>query len=133
MSDEPITEDHSDDEHEVTNADAEPVEDTPDDDSDVTEAAEHAAEARAEATPPTQVEPELKHGVDPITGGELPLDEARREGIPVMSPESRGDIRTDVTFPQHIQAPPAAQVAGFGRGSRADQDRAAAEAVEGKG
>ena len=116
------TKDRSDDKHKLDNADA-PVSgatgttatrgDTGDNPSDAElEARAHSDAQRADATPKPKVEAELSEGVDPITGGEKSVTEAVVDRVPVMVPESKGDIRTDVTWPTHVQAPPAAQVAG---------------------
>lgn len=101
------------DKHQVDNADA-GVEgpDTPPAPAspDELEAQKASAARRADALPVKQVTAELTHGVDPVDGSELPLAEAQATGQPVMIPEGKGDIRRDVTFPQHIQAPPVEQV-----------------------
>jgi hypothetical protein len=130
-ADEAITEDHTDDEHAVDNEDAaeqnetaEAETETPD---DVQEARDNSAEARADATEPTKVEPELAEGVDPITGGEKTVTEALVDRVPVMVPESKGDIRTDVTWPQHVQAPPVEQVAGINKSNSSTRERIAAQ------
>lgn len=75
-------------------------------------AAARESDAGRRAVDSVRTEAELAHGVDPISGGEKSVDEARADGVPVMVPQSKGDIRTDVTFPRHIQAPPVEQVAG---------------------
>lgn len=103
-------------EHSVDNADAgtpatEPFPTAPAPEGEQAEAQKASAERRAENLPEKQVEAELTHGVDPVDGSELPLAQAQATGQPVMVPESKGDIRTDVTYPRHIQAPPVEQVA----------------------
>ena len=78
---------------------------------DKQDAQTNSAERRAENLGDVVVNPELTHGVDPFTGEELTLEDAAAQGIPVMVPEGKGDIRRDVTVPSHIQAPPVEQVA----------------------
>ncbi len=70
---------------------------------------ERAAAQTAKNLGPTIRTPELRHGVDPATGEELPVADALAAGTPVMKPESKGDM-SDVTMPSHVQAPPVEQV-----------------------
>jgi hypothetical protein len=130
-NDSALTEDQTDVEHEVENEDAAEQNDEAEAEAevsdDVQEARDNSAEARADATPPTQVEPELAEGVDPISGGEKTVTDALVDRVPVMVPESRGDIRTDVTWPQHVQAPPVEQVAGLNKSNSSTRERIAAE------
>lgn len=107
--------DHTTDTHTVDNADAkQPGGTDPGPRPEPGDARKAALEAdaarRAENLRPPTKAPELRSGVDPITGAELDIDAARAAGRPVMVPESKGRIETDVTFPSHIQAPPVEQL-----------------------
>ena len=71
------------------------------------------ADRRAETLAPVEKDAELVHAVNPLTGG--PVDEELERAVatlsvPVMKPESRGDM-SDITWPLHVQAPPVEQVA----------------------
>lgn len=100
------------------------------------------AEKRAENLGDKVVESELRNPIDPVTGEESPdgINEARGiVSVAPMVPESKGDIRTDVTWPSHVQAPPAAQVAGAPRtaskatSSTSERKRAAQRTSRDKG
>lgn len=99
--------------HSVDNADAQPgVHPTLETPGGETEARrKEGAERRAEGITSVRVEAELSEGVDPMTGEELSVETALRDGKTVMKPESKGD-ESDLIMPSHVQAPPVEQVTG---------------------
>jgi hypothetical protein len=103
--------------------------------ADELEAQKASAGRRAENVR-QDVTAELTHGVNAITGEEEEVPKvASGNPVPVMVPESKGTIENDVTWPQHVQAPPVEQVAPgelSKRNSSTSQRRTAAKRAASK-